>query len=269
MKQLKMKQIKAYNVPRNSITLWWLGQAGFIIKSPDGVVLTLDPYLSNSCKVIGDEAGFDMDRQLPPPLDAAELVGVDGYLMTHTHQDHCDPETIEAYRRAGGQGPYVAPAETVEKLKGLGVPERELRMIWPNHEIKFGDVTIRATFAIPLGGDDLTHVGYLISIEQGPKIYFTGDTGWHDLLADATAPHKPDVLVTVINPTFFSLGPADAARLAKRLNVKMAIPCHYQLFAANALMPEVFRTNLTMYGMGDRYQLLQYGAAFDLNVTEM
>ena len=69
----------------------------------------------------------------------------------------------------------------------------------------FGDLSLRATFAIPFGGDDLTHVGYLVKIENGPMVYFTGDTGWHDILANAIAPHKPDVMVSVINPAFHNL----------------------------------------------------------------
>ena len=37
-------------------------------------------------------------------------------------------------------------------------------MIWPNKSLTLGDLTIRATFAIPLAGDDLTHVGYLLCV---------------------------------------------------------------------------------------------------------
>ena len=108
--------IKMYAVPPRQITLWWLGQAGFIIKSPAGKILALDPYLSNSCKKIGDAVGFKMDRLVPPPLEPQDLAGIDLYLLTHSHQDHLDPETLEPYRTAGGRGPFLAPAETVEKF---------------------------------------------------------------------------------------------------------------------------------------------------------
>ena len=43
MKKLTMKQIKAYPVRKGSVALWWLGQAGFIIKTPKGVIAALDP----------------------------------------------------------------------------------------------------------------------------------------------------------------------------------------------------------------------------------
>ena len=257
-----MKKIKAHRVSRRSVTIWWLGQAGFIVKTPGGKIATLDPYLSNSCKAIGDQHGFRMDRQVPPPLGAKDLVGIDLYLITHTHQDHLDPDTIKPYREAGGRARFVAPAEATQHLEGLGVPDEQITMIWPNKSIRVGDMTVRATFAIPFGGDDLTHVGYLIFVKGGPTLYFTGDTAYHELLADAVGPHKPDLLAVVINGAFRNLGPAEAAVLAKRLNVKIVIPCHHDLFLDNCQPPQMLHTNLKLQGMGDTYRLLEQGVPF-------
>jgi L-ascorbate 6-phosphate lactonase len=134
--------------------------------------------------------------------------------------------------------------------------------------LEFDDVTLRATFAIPFAGDDLTQVGHLVTVQNGPKIYFTGDTGWHDLFADAMMPHRPDILVCVINPAFRNLSPAEAALLAKRLDVRVVIPCHHDLFADNCQPPQILHTNLKLQGIGDRFRLLQHGAAFDFGVTE-
>ena len=267
MIKLTLRQVRSFVTPAGHAAIWWLGQSGYLIKSPGGIVLALDPYLTNSCKVIGAQGGFDMDRLFPPPLAPEELAGIDVYVMTHSHQDHCDAETVTASRKAGGHGPYVGPPETIEKLKALGVPDEELRIVWPNRVLEFGDVTLRTAFAIPLGGDDLTHVGYLVTIQGGPKIYFTGDTGWHELLADAMAPHRPDALVCVINPAFRNLSPAEAALLAKRLDVKIVIPSHYELFTDNCQPPQMLHTNLKLQGIGDRYRLLSYGEAFCFKVT--
>ncbi len=260
---LTLQQVREHSTPPGHVTLWWLGQAGFLVKSPGGKVVVLDPYLTNSCKTIGDQHGFNFDRQVPPPMPAEELAGVDAWLFTHSHQDHCDPETLSAARRAGAHGPYLAPPETIEKLHSLGVPPNETIMLWPNKTHTLGDLHIRATFAIPLGGDDLTHVGYLVAPADGPTVYFTGDTGWHDLLADAVIPHKPDVLVTVINPAFRNLTPPEAALLARRLDVKAVIPCHHDLFADNCQPPQMLHTNLKLQGIGERYRLLRHAVPFN------
>ena len=263
MKTLTIQEVRQHPTPAGHLTLWWLGQAGFIVKSPGGQVAALDPYLTNSCKAVGEQFGFNFDRQVPPPMQPQELALVDLFLYTHSHQDHCDPDTLAAARSAGGRGPYVGPAETIEKLAALGVPPGETRLIWPNKTHTFGDLTIRATFAVPFAGDDLTHVGYLISVSGGPMVYFTGDTDWHDVLADAVAPHKPDVLVTVINPAFRNLSPPLAAQLARRLGVKAVIPCHHDLFADNCQPPQMLHTNLKLQGMGDTYRLLRHAEPFN------
>ena len=244
--------IKETQVPLNSVALWPLGQSGFAIKSPGGTVLALDPYLTNSCEAVGVAHGFNFTRMQPAPLSPAELKElISAYLLTHTHSDHLDPETLAGYRAAGGCGPYVAPMETVEKLQELGVSINEIRPIWPNKSHVFGDLTVQATFAIPFGGDDLTHIGYLVKVSDGPCIYFTGDTAYHELLADAVAPHKPDLLVTVINGAFRNMGPAEAAKLTRDLKVSAVIPCHHDLFPDNSLPTSLFLTNLKVLGLSD------------------
>ncbi len=256
------RQIADHVVPPGSISLWWLGQGGVIFKSPAGKLVAIDPYLTNSCKAIGEQHGFDMDRLVPPPLVPADLVGVDLYAMTHSHGDHLDPQTLEGYRAAGGDGPYLAPPETAERLRQLGVAESQIIMTWPNKTYTLGDMHVRATMAIPLDADDLTHVGYLVSVEGGPTVYLTGDTGYEEILVRAAKPHHPDVLITVINVAFRNLSPAEAARLARLLDVQVVVPCHYDLFPDNSLPPQLLRTCLTLEGIGDRYRQLQHGQVF-------
>jgi len=262
MTTLTAEALRRHHVPPGSMTIWWLGQAGFLIKSPAGKLIALDPYLSNSCKSLGERFGFDMDRLVPPPILPRDLVGIDLYVLTHSHQDHLDPETLEAYRTAGGTGPFLAPPETVEKLHALGVPEVLTHMIWPNRCFELGDLMLRATLSIPTGGDDLTHVGYLIRVQDGPTSYFTGDTAYHEILGLSVGEHRPDVVVTVVNGGFRNMGPAEAARLIKQIDPKVAIPCHHDLFRDNVQPPQMFRANLRLLGIDRTYRLLEHGRAY-------
>jgi L-ascorbate 6-phosphate lactonase len=262
MKPMTMIELKRFRVPPGSLTLWWLGQAGFIVKSPSGTIVAIDPYLSNSCKAIGEAAGIDMDRLIPPPLDPSDLVGIDLYALTHSHQDHLDPETLAPYRAAGGNGPFLAPPETAEKLTALGVAGDRTIMTWPNKTYVVGDIAMRATLAIPYAGDDLTHVGYLVSVQDGPKVYFTGDTGFHEILVVSMTDHKPDVFVPVINGAFRNLGPFEAAAMAKQIDPRIVIPCHHDLFRDNSQPPQMLRTNLAMLGIAGKYRLLEHGRPF-------
>lgn len=255
-------EIRNTKVPPGRTTIWWLGQGGFVIKSPGGTVIVIDPYLSDSCKALGEEAGYNLARMAPPPITPADLMAVDLYVMTHSHRDHLDPETVAAYRAAGGHGPYYAPAETVEMLHGLGVPVEETIMTWPNKVHVIGDITLRTTFAIPSAPDDLTHVGYLVTAAGCPTIYFTGDTSYDPILAITVRPYAPEAMVCVINGGFRNMGPADAARLARELNVKVTIPSHFELFADNCQPPHMLLTNLKNEGIGRTYRLLQCGVPY-------
>jgi L-ascorbate 6-phosphate lactonase len=254
------QRVRETDVPTGRVGLWWLGQAGFILKSPGGTTIAIDPYLTNSCYEVPGNSTLDVNRLFPPPISPQELK-VDAIALTHSHQDHCDPETIKGYRAAGGDGMFVAPAETVEKLGAMGVPNDKILLTWPNKEHRVGDVRIRATFAIPYWGDDLTHIGYLAFADQGPCVYFTGDTDYHDILGNV-ADHKPEIMVTVINGAFRNLGPNEAAKLTAKINPKVVIPCHHDLFADNSMNPRLFRSCLSTMGLADRYTLLDHGQTF-------
>ena len=252
--------IRSYSVPFGHIGLWWLGQATFIVKSPGGTIVVIDPYLTNSCKEPAAASGFNMDRRFPVLIEPSELKDA-AIVLTHSHHDHCDSATIELYREAGGKGPYIAPGETMEKLMGLGVPREEILLTWPNKEHRLGDLRLKATFAIPYWNDDLTHIGYMLFVDNGPIIYFTGDTDYHDILTSA-ADHKPDVMVTVINGAFRNLGPNEAAKLTAKINPKLVIPSHYDLFPDNSLDPRLFRACLHAAGISDKYHPLSHGETF-------
>ena len=247
-------------VPNGSLAIAWLGQAGFLLKSPNGVRLAIDPYLSNSCEALGRQAGLDMRRRWPAPLQPRELIEFDAIAFTHSHQDHLDPQTIEQYLRAGGRGAFIAPHDAVDRLCNLGVATEGILPIWPNRIHRIRDLSIRSTFAIPLGGDDLTHVGYLVSVTGGPCIYFTGDTDYNEILGLSVAPHKPDVMVTVINSAFRNLSPREAAQLAGAVNPRWVVPCHHDLFRDNSLPDRLLRTNLLIQGMAEKFCPLPHGA---------
>ena len=253
------RSLTALRVPAGSVAVGWLGQAGFVLKSPQGCSLALDPYLSNSCEAVGKAVGLNMRRKLPAPLLPHEMVGFDGIIFTHSHQDHVDPDTVVPYLRAGGAGPMAAPHEAAARLVALGANADAITAMWPNRTHQIGDFTLRATFAIPFAGDDLTHVGYLIEVHGGPRIYFTGDTDYNEILSTSVAPFRPDVMVSVINPAFRNLSPREAARLAKAIEPRRVVPCHHDLFPDNSLPDRMLWTNLVLVGMGDSFCPIRYG----------
>jgi L-ascorbate 6-phosphate lactonase len=262
-----MMEIEQQTISPGSVGLWWLGQAGFIVKSPNGMTVAIDPYLTDSCREGAAKAGFDCGRKFPPPIEPEDLnVGV--IALTHSHQDHCDPETITRHRTRGFRGPYVGPGETMEKLESFGVPTKEIVLSWPNKEHRFGDLRLRSTFAISPAGDDVTHTGYLIFVDSGPRLYFTGDTDYHDVL-EYIAGFKPEIMVTVINGAFRNMGPNEATKLTQKIDPRVVIPCHYDMFNDNSLDPRLFRSCLHGAGIADKYVGLERGKAFTYSSSQI
>ena len=64
-------------------------------------------------------------------------------------------------------------------------------------------------------------------------------------------------MFTVINGAFRNLGPAEAAKLAKKIDAKVVIPCHYDLLPCSTMPPEMLHTNLVFEGIGERYRVIE------------
>lgn len=76
---------------KNCVHLYFMGQAGFILKDADGFLLAYDLYLSDCCN---REFGFK--RLMPYLLDAEELI-FDAVLCSHGHYDHLDIDSAGTF----------------------------------------------------------------------------------------------------------------------------------------------------------------------------
>lgn len=252
-----MREILEFPVPKNSVGIWWLGQNGYILKSPEGTLASVDLYLTDSCA--GAYPDFDLSRRVPVLIPPEELQ-VDVFTCTHNHQDHTDPETIRGLRNKDA-AQFVGPPPSCAVFRTEGVESGRIELAWPDCEIAYRDLKIHGTFALPTDTSDLNHMGFVFEFANGPRVYVTGDTDYSDLLASA-AKHSPDLLITCINGGFNNLSHFEAADLARQIKPKAAIPCHYDMFADNAVDPRQFRASLRMQAPDVRYQELSHGRPF-------
>lgn len=240
----RMKQILDFPLPANDAALWWLGQAGYIIRSADTTVV-IDPYLSDSAAKDTPE----LTRLYPVPLDPAQL-RADVYIVTHDHLDHLDPETIGPYKHKDDTW-FVAPRQAARKLIEQGVPESRVVVLHAGERWQHGAVEISGVFALPSGIDVLDTTGYTITFSNGRQVYHTSDTEFHPLVL-AAAPIAPEVLLIPINGKWGNPGPEQAARFAQALQPKYVLPNHYDLMALNAENPATFEWFCRQYALADR-----------------
>jgi L-ascorbate 6-phosphate lactonase len=254
-----MESVRSFKVDKGTAAIWWLGQMGFLVKTPAGTLFSVDAYLTNSCKKIGDQLGLNMDRRVPIFIEPEELE-VDHFLCTHSHQDHADPETISRVRQERVES-FVGPGLACESFASCGVNGAKVRQIYPGGKLQVADVTLHGTFAMPTDDSDLNHMGYVFAVENGPRIYLSGDTDYSDLLGHVRK-LEPDVMISCINGGFNNLSHWEAADVASLIKPKIAIPCHYDMFPDNSSDPQQFRACLKLKAPQVRYEQLDYVKPF-------
>ena len=254
-----MRAIRDFPVPKKSVAIWWLGQNGFLFKTPEGTVVSVDMYLTDSCADLLTGNGYNLSRQIPVLIQPEEL-DVDVYTCTHNHQDHTDPETIRRLRNKE-TAHFIGPHPSCGVYHSEGIETGRITPAWPSCELEFNDLQIRGTFALPTDDTDLNHMGFLLRFGSGPKVYMTGDTDYSELLCEA-GKHSPDLMITCINGGFNNLSHWEAADLAGKIKPKAAIPCHYDMFPDNSIDPKQFRAAMKLRAPDVQYWELEHGKPF-------
>jgi len=231
--------IRATTVPAGHAGLWWLYQAGFAVKSPDGTVVLVDPYLSDAVM-----RSYQQPRAVPPPLDPGEA-DPDLVLATHPHEDHLDPDSVLAW--ASHPTTRIAgPASVVAAAAKLGAGLDQMVEIRAGEPFKIGDIQIESVFARHMFDAEPTPdaVGYLITVDR-VRLYHAGDTEYDARILDDTR-GRVDVSLVCINGTTGNMNAHEAALLAWQQGARLAVPMHYGLWrdadygAGATLDPQLF-----------------------------
>jgi L-ascorbate metabolism protein UlaG (beta-lactamase superfamily) len=195
-------------------TLTWLGHSSFRIESPGGKRIYVDPFLNGNPKC---------------PEHELEPERVDVIALTHGHDDHVG-DTVELAKKHSC--PVVAQVELSGWLSGKGVEEN----VGPN---KGGTVDVRGvkftltnafhSSSTPDGGYGGEACGIVVTVEDGTKVYFAGDTCVFGDMQLIGRIYEPDVAVLPIGD-HYTMGPKEAAVALELLGVKRCVPCHFGTF---------------------------------------
>ena len=254
-----MKSIKEFEVNKNSIAIWTLGQNGFIIKDNNGTLICIDPYLSNFCEETRNhkKIKFKLDRQLPIFIEPEDL-DVDIILITHSHDDHADPYTLPKVKN---DPLFVGPWEAIQKLKSFGIDEKNCKLIHPAQEIEVQGINIFGTFSLPTDLSDLNHIGFVIKFKNDITFYNSGDTSYTNLLGYA-GKFNPDIATLCINGGYNNLDVMEAVRITNLIKPKVIIPCHYDMMINNTGNPLVFESFLNLENSQSEFHLMNYYEPF-------
>lgn len=217
-----LAQIEAA-VPEKSVALWWLGQAGFVFKTPAGKVIYVDPYISDAAERL-----FGFKRLTLPPIEAEE-VRTDLVVLTHEHADHLDPDAVPIIARNNPACRFAAPAGCTPGLTEAGVSLQSRVVLEPNQRYDLDGVIVHTA---PADHGDLSETALCLMLEfDGLRVMCTGDTAFRPVLHKRLLDMRPDVLLPCINGVFGNMSHLDAVMLTQQAKPRYAIPCHYWTFA--------------------------------------
>jgi len=219
------------------LSVTWLGHGTFLMTSPGGRRLLIDPWLDGnpSC----------------PPEYRTSVGPVDLILVTHGHFDHV--HDAAAVAKATG-ATVVGIFELCDWLGRKGVTTASgmnkggtqeqcgirITMVDARHSSSYVDDGV-VTY---LG----EAAGFVLTFENALTVYFAGDTAVFGDMALIRDLYAPTVAFLPIGD-HFTMDPAAAAKATALLGVKTVIPMHYGTFPVLTGRPAQLRELVAPLGV--------------------
>ncbi len=196
-----------------TIYLKWFPNSWFQIKTEDKIIYIDPAYLKT---MFNDYPKKAIVEKLPENLEKADMI-----LVTHEHQDHCNPATVNTLKQ-----PYthvIAPKACANEL------DEVTNVVKPGEEISYDNIKIKVVDAYNTKQGHSTmklhekgkSVGYLITLD-GKRIYHAGDT---DIVPEMKDFGHVDVALVPIGGTF-TMDMKEAVDAVMAIGPKVVIPMH-------------------------------------------
>jgi L-ascorbate metabolism protein UlaG (beta-lactamase superfamily) len=215
-------------------TLTWLGHAAFKYTTRQGLVILIDPWISN-----------------PKAPKNVSFKHIEAILITHAHSDHVG-EAFDLAKKFNA--PIVAPNELTQIALKHGV-----KKVFPldiSGSTEVAGVKITAVQAVHgsgfIDGDAIVYagsaVGYILEEYGSATLYHAGDTGVFEDMNLISRLYQPQVAMLPIGGVY-TMNPVGAALAAQLIGAKTVIPMHFGTFPAltgtpTELKKEMVKLNL-------------------------
>ena len=178
-----------------------------------GYSLVVDPFFSGN----------------PAATISADKIKPGFILITHGHDDHIT-DAISIAKRTGAT--VIANHEICVWFESKGIKSVHAQHLGGGFKYPFGYLKLTHAehgSSMPDGSYGGNPCGFLLTNNDGKKIYLAGDTG---LFGDMRLLGEEGIDLAVIPiGDNFTMGPADALRAVKMLAPRHVIPIHFNTFA--------------------------------------
>lgn len=199
------------------INFKFYGHSCFSLDTGKGIIL-VDPFFNDN----------PLTNTVPSDIDCQYI------LVSHAHFDHLGDADLIAKKN---NATIVAIPEVLNLCKTA--TEKQPMNIGGSYSLPFGSV--RMTPAIhSCGVAGGIACGFVININDGPTIYYSGDTALFSDMQIIGEKERIDYAILPIGDNF-TMGKEDAARAAHFLKARNVIPVHYNTWPAINQDPNIFK----------------------------
>ncbi len=224
--------------------LTWHGHATLGLET-GGYRLVIDPFFNGN----------------PAATLPAEKVEADFLLVSHGHGDHVG-DAVHIAQRTGAT--IISNFEIASWFAKQGVEKTHGQHIGGGFKHPFGYLKLTQALhgsSLPDGSNGGNPCGFLLTTQDGKKLYFAQDTG---LFGDMKLIGEEGLNLAVIPiGDNYTMGPDDALRAVKLLAPKVVIPIHYNTWGLIAQDGQAWAARVAQE-TGTKAVILKPGDSFSL-----
>lgn len=245
---------KIASAPLGHTHLFFVGQAGYIVKNKAGKTLGIDLYLSDCVESVEGHVGY---HRLMPRLVEPDSLNLDVLIATHFHRDHFDIDSVPQLM-ANGHTKLFCAYDCQKDVIEEGLDTSRVTYVKP------GDQHQADGFALTFVNSDHGQgapqaVGVIISVDNR-RVLVVGDTCLHLDWKDEYLKEGPlDVLIAPINGAYGNLNEQENVILAKALQPSLTVPCHFGMFASHGGHPGLWKELLEKQLPEQKFKLFTMG----------
>ena len=223
------------NTTQTSVS--WIGHCTMFLQN-NGINIITDPVFSHKASPV---AFFGPKRTTPPGIALEDLPPIDLVLISHSHYDHLDYDSIMELKKHSPNAQYLVPLKLKKWFNRAGI-ENVTELDWWE-ETKYNDVTLTAVPTQHWTNRSMFDInkslwcGWVYE-SNNFKFIFIGDTGYSPDFKDIQAKFTEFDLAIIPIGAYFPRSvmkeqhqnPAEAVQCMVDLNTKLAVATHWGTF---------------------------------------